>query len=610
MRPAPADELLLKRARLLQWLVFAAMGILAGRLYFLQVVSHEKFTKAAQAQQVKVIRDEAPRGLVRDRHGELLVGNRLSHDLVADLDAVRDDRTVAELVSQVTGEPADEIEAKLATARESARTHRVTLAKDLLFSMVAYVEARREDAPGLTVESRQVRQYPEGALAAHALGYAGEATADQLDSPEFHDYHVVGEQIGRRGLERQHDRLLSGQRGARSIVRDVVGREISSHVDVQVTPGADLELTLDLSVQRAAERALSGLRGAVVMLDVRDGGVIALASAPTFEPGAFVGGISNLRWRELQDDPATPLLFRAVAGTYPPGSIWKPLVAAAALQQGVRRESDTTFCGGAVVINRQTKHCWKEIGHGFINLETALVKSCNIYFYQAAKDLGLDPIYELADAMGVGRKTGIDLSEERSGILPGRAWKKKRYGESWYPGDTINLSIGQGYLTITPLQVAAYTMAIANGGTAWKPYLLRRATDAADGEVLFEVEPEAAHEMKFDPDALAFLHQAMTRTVDEGTGRRSRLPGIKVAGKTGTAQSVALPSPGVDEGERELWEKEHAWFMGFAPADDPQVAFAVIVEHAGGHGGSIAAPIARQALEAWFASNPPEVVGQ
>lgn len=610
MRPAPVDELLLKRARLLQWLVFAGIGILGGRLYFLQIVSHAEFAEAVESQQVKVIRDEAPRGLIRDRKGRLLVGNRRSYDLVADLDTVRDVSAVAGLVSQVTGEPVEEIEAKISDARSSARTHRVTLARNLMFSMVAFVEARREDAPGLSVESRQVRQYPQEALAAHSLGYLGEVNQGHLDDPVYRSYHVMGDQIGRTGLEYQHDRLLSGRRGERSVVRDVVGREISSTVDHPAKRGDDLELTLDLTVQRAAERALAGHRGALVMLDVRDGGVIALASAPSYEPSAFVGGISNLRWEELRDDPARPLNFRAVNGKYPPGSIWKPLVAAAALQADVRKPTDKTFCGGEIRINGQTKHCWKETGHGLIDLETALVKSCNIYFYVAAKELGLDPIYELADAAGVGRLTGIDLTEEKSGLLPGRAWKRKRYNQPWYPGDTINLSIGQGYLTITPLQVAAYTMAIANGGTAWKPHLLRRAVDSQTGEVVVEAKAEAAAVVKFDPAALSFLHAAMTRTVDEGTGQRSRLPGIKVAGKTGTAQSVALPPEGADLEERALVEKEHAWFMGFAPADDPQVAFAVIVEHAGGHGGAIAAPIAREALEAWFASNEPAGVGQ
>jgi penicillin-binding protein 2 len=610
MRSAPADELLLKRVRLLQWLVFAGIGILGGRLYFLQIVSHAEFAAKVQSQQVKIVRDEAPRGLIRDRDGRLLVGNRRSYELVADLDTVRDDSAVAGLVAQVTGEPVEEIEAKLSEARESARTHRVTLARNLMFSMVAFVEARREDAPGLSVESRQVRQYPHEALAAHALGYLGEVNRSHLDDPNYSDYHVMGDQIGRTGLEFQHDRLLTGERGVRSVVRDVVGREISSTIDEPAKRGDDLELTLDLAVQQAAERALAGRRGALVMLDVRDGGVIALASAPAHEPSAFVGGISTLRWKELQDHPARPLNFRAVTGRYPPGSIWKPLVAAAALQAGVRKPSDKTFCGGEIRIHGQTKHCWKEEGHGLIDLETALVKSCNIYFYVAAKELGLDPIYELADAAGVGRKTGIDLTEEKSGILPGHAWKRKRYEQPWYPGDTINLSIGQGYLTVTPLQAAAYTMAIANGGTAWKPHLLRRATDSRTGEVVTEARPEAAAEVKFEPAALRFLHQAMTRTVDEGTGRRSRLPGIKVAGKTGTAQSVALPPEGADLEERALVEKEHAWFMGFAPADDPQVAFAVLVEHAGGHGGAIAAPIAREALEAYFAADTPSGVGQ
>ena len=600
MRPAPVDELLLKRSRVLQALVFAGLFLLGGRLYFLQVVSHDKFVEAVTQQHVKTLREEAPRGLIRDREGRLLVGNRRSFELVADLDTVRDDEAVAELVSQVTGEPAEAIVKKLEEARKKSRVHRVTLAKDLLFSMVAFVEARREDAPGLLVTSRQVRRYPEGSLAAHVLGFPREISDEELADPVFSGYHVMSDLIGKAGLERSYDRLLSGEPGKRKIVRDVVGRQISSSLEVPPVRGDDLELTLDLDMQRAAEEALAGLRGAVVFLDVRDGSVLAMASAPTFEPSAFVGSISGVRYGQWRDDPANPLLFRPVAGVYPPGSIWKPLVAAAALHAGIRKPEDKSFCGGSVVVHGQRRRCWKEQGHGFIDMEGALIHSCNVYFYLVAKDLGLDPIHDLADAAGVGRLTGIDLPEERSGILPSDSWKRRRVGEKWYPGDTVNLSIGQGFLSLTPIQTAAYSMVLANGGTAWRPHVLRRAFDPVTGEKVFEYAPESTGEVHFDPKTLAFLHRAMTETVDRGTGRRARLPGVPVAGKTGTAQAASEPPEGADSAERALQEREHAWFMGFAPADDPQVAYAVVVEHAGDHGGTVAAPIARRVLEARF----------
>jgi penicillin-binding protein 2 len=599
-----ADGVFQRRARLLHGLLALTIGLFVGRLYLLQVIRGEKYREGSQANSEKRVRIEAPRGLIFDREGRLLVGNRRSYDLVIDRERVKEPERVANWVAQVTGETPEEILVRLKAKGEPA--HRpLTLARDLTFSQVAYVEARQEDVPGLTIETRILREYPNGSLAAHVLGYVGEIDQAELKTPQF-AHHESRDQVGKGGVERSYDDLLSGRPGTRQVVVDNIGRMISTSITEEPEPGAHVYLSLDLDVQRACEDGLEGRRGACIMLDTRTGAVRAIASAPTYDPNAFVGGISSVRWKEFRDDPHNPLSFRAIAGTYPPGSVWKALVSAAAIQSGKHRASTTVTCTGAISMWGRVRHCWKEEGHGTVAMRNALIQSCNVYYYTAGRDMGPEPMWELGHDIGFGKMTGIDVPGERAGIMPDDKWVqltgKTKDQRRWWQGDTVNMSIGQGYLSVTPMQVAVFGMTIANGGDVHQPTVFERAVDPGTQQVLRTAQVKTSGHVPYSEATLHFLHDALLGVVDHGTATRAKVKGILVAGKTGTAQPSSGEAPkGIPREQRAERYQEHAWFMGYAPADNPEVAFAIVLEHSGLHGGEGAAPIARGILEAYFA---------
>jgi penicillin-binding protein 2 len=598
--PVGADAVFARRTRILYWVFTSIALVFAGRLWLLQVVQGERLRGQAHANSRKERQIAAPRGLIVDRKGRMLVGNRVSYDLVLDRERMDDALAVAAWVAQVTGEEPEAVARRIQESKEPS-FRPVTLARDLAFSQVAYVEARREDLPELSIETRILRQYPNGSVAAHALGYVSEISEAELARPELKHHHAR-DLVGKSGIERTYDAILSGTPGVRRNTVNNLGREISTEIVVEPVPGANVHLAIDLEVQRAAEEALAGRRGAVVMLDARDGSVLAIASSPTYDPNAFVGGISDVRWKQYNEDSTKPLQFRAIAGTYPPGSVWKALVSGAAIQSGKHRPSTTVTCLGSMVIYGSVRHCWKEEGHGTISMMPALIHSCNVYYYTAGRDIGWRPIIELGEEIGFGKATGIDLPGEVGGVLPSDAWKRKTLKEQWYPGDTINLAIGQGFLGVTPLQAAQFGMTIANRGTVHRPHLFDHASDPLTGETTHRSEDAVVSQVDWKPETLDFLYEALEGVVTKGTGTRAKLPGVRVAGKTGTAQPSSGEAPkGMPRDKRPERYQEHAWFMGFAPVEAPEVAFAIVLEHVGLHGGEAAAPVAHDILAAYFA---------
>ena len=429
------------------------------------------------------------------------------------------------------------------------------------------------------------RVYPTSTFAAHLLGYVREISDEQLRQGRYRR----GDMIGQMGLERLLDEHLRGRDGGERIEVDALGRPVQVMRREEPHPGAQVITTVDRRIQEAAERALAGHAGAVVVMDPRNGDVLALTSSPAFGLDLFAGNIDREAWQQLVRDPGHPLLNRAHQSQYAPGSVFKVIVAAAGLQEGSLTPMDRTHCTGHFQLGAWTFQDWKQGGHGTVDLRAALVNSCNVFFYQHGLRVGPEAIARYARAFGLGSATGIDLMGEKPGLVPAPELKR-RQGRPWLGGDTVNVSIGQGQLLVTPLQVARMMAAVANGGILWKPRMVQRV-ERADGTIAHVEPTRATGHVDLAPVVWAFLRDALAGVVLEGTGNAARLPGVDIAGKTGTAQSQAKSD--ASRGQ------DHAWFASFAPVQDPQYVVVVMVER-GGKGGQVAAPIARQIYQAIF----------
>jgi penicillin-binding protein 2 len=439
------------------------------------------------------------------------------------------------------------------------------------------------------------------------MGSIGEIGPAQLATREYADYRQ-GEVIGQTGVEARFESHLRGRAGGRNQVVDVAGRVVEVLDEVEPQPGGAVTLTLDLDLQRAADEGFlpevlgePAKMGALVALDPRNGDVLALVAKPAYDPNDFAGGIDSETWRRLTTDEWRPLQNRALAGLYSPGSTYKALVAAAALQEEAIDPEERVFCPGSFTLGRRTYRCWKRRGHGEVNLRDAIVQSCDVFFYRLGLELGIDRLAEYAKGFHLGRPTGISLPQEKSGLVPTRDWKERRHAEPWVRGETVSTAIGQGYNLVTPIQMAVAYGAIANGGKLMRPRLLLRRT-GRDGSVSEGPPPEVVGTVPVAPEHLARIRDALEGAVAErgGTGGRARVPGVRVAGKTGTVQVVRLEhTDGVDDEELPIRYRDHAWFVGFAPVEAPEIVVAALVEH-GGHGGSVAAPIVGRVLRRYF----------
>jgi penicillin-binding protein 2 len=473
---------------------------------------------------------------------------------------------------------------------------------------LARVEAHRFAMSGVMTDMRPRRHYVEAARAAHLLGTIGEIQQGQLRQARFADYRL-GEIVGQVGLEARLEDHLRGRAGGRNVIVDVAGREMREIAKIAPSPGGRAVLNIDLDLQRVAEEAfvsedpeVPDKMGALVALDPRNGEVLALVSRPTYDPNDFAGGIDVDTWRQLIGDEWVPLQNRATAGQYSPGSTFKAIVAVAGLAEGEVDPADEVFCPGYYRMGRRTYRCWKRGGHGAVDLTQALVHSCDVYFYHLGVTLGIDRISHYARLFGLGSLTGIDLPGEKPGLVPTREWKERVKKEPWQKGETVSVSIGQGANLVTVVQLAVAFSAIANGGTRVQPRLLRRL-ETWDGKSTRPLEPPETVEVGVSKEALAIVSRALTAVVQEprGTGGRARVPGVQVAGKTGTTQVVSLDLvKDLEDDEIPVRYRDHALFVAYAPAEKAEIAIAVIVEHAGSGGGTVAAPIAQKVLARYF----------
>ncbi len=593
----PAD--IQRRLPLLAAFVIFFAAVLFVRLWYLQAVKGEYYLEQAESNRIRPVKLRPPRGIMYDRKGRPIVENALTFDIslvpedTPDLDA-----SIQSLATYLKIKPED-IQAMLDDAAPvRGKYEPVKIVEEAPWDQVAVVESHQEDLPGALVEPEHRRHYPYGGLASHQLGYIGKMTEAQRKT----DSGDIGLLTGQGGLEKIYDKLLRGVAGRRMIQVNAAGRKVKDLGIEEPQPGNDLYLTLDLDVQRAAEEALGDRAGAVVAMDPNSGELLALASHPNYDPNLFPRGISPRDWVRLSNDPIHPLYNRAIQSVYPLGSVFKIVVSLAGLETGVIKPDTKVTCKGALTSGKHSFRCWKKGGHGTISFHDALVGSCDVYFYTMGDRIGWDVVAEYARKLGFGSLTGIKLADEKPGNIPTTEWKKKRTGDSWRQGDTFINSIGQGYVQVSPIQACQMISAIANGGKFFQPLLLRQSRSRETG-VVTSVTPELKRSFRIDPVALAEIRRALLGVTSEpnGTAHGAATPFASVAAKTGTAQVIAQKVAG-----RKLSEatRDHAWLVAYAPADNPRIAVAVLVEH-GGHGGAAAAPVARKVIEEFMKNAGP-----
>ncbi len=633
------------RLRTLTGLVSLTLVAVLGRLWVLQVVHGKEYSAQAAGNHLKQREIPAPRGSIYDADGHRIAEVRASFDVavgpqdVLAEDAPADamgpwdlprrltiDALAARLSEVLPDRPKEAILERWAAQRKLNPWHPVVLVEDLNASELERVLAHRAHLPGAYVVTRHRRYYPDGSLFSHVVGYLREVRSDELvrlkeryrDVSEGEGYYQSGDRVGKWGIEAAHEDWLKGRDGAfwvqvdvhgrelgRSTARDIPGadyfRSIAHFLDQEVKPeepGHDLHLCIRRDLQLRAAELMVGKSGSVVMLEVSTGRVLALLNAPAFDPDIFSRPLSQEAWKQLSEDPTHPLVDKALQGVYPPGSTWKMIVAAAVLGSHQWTPATVVSCHGATTVGNRRFGCWKRGGHGTVGLHAALRESCDVYFYRAGLAAGIDEVSRWATAFGMGRPTGVGVNSEAGGLNPNTDWKRRRYkgasGTAWSLGDTASAVIGQGYTLSTPMQLARMAATLANGGTVYRPQLVDRVVDAA-GRVVWSSAPEVVGRVDLPQSDMDEIRRGMLAVVDEvgGTARKQRLPQLSFAGKTGTAQVVAL---GRVKNRKQL---DHAWFVAFAPFEHPEVALCVLVEN-GEHGATAAAPIARQLLEAYF----------
>ena len=580
-----------RRVMVIATSVVFAFLVLIGQLWYLQVLEGGRFLDASDKNRIRVRPIAAPRGILFDRHGVPLVDNRPAFTLsFIPRELPRDDEgrdAVLGRVASLLHIPYQDLsEAVSKVPSDSLLPVRVR--RGLTLTEVAKIEEWKLELPGVITEVEPQRVYPTSRFAAHLLGYVREASDEQLKQGRYRR----GEMVGQSGLERLLDEYLRGQDGGERIEVDAMGRPVRRVQATEPHAGAQVITTVDRGIQEAAERAMEGLAGAVVVMDPRNGDVLAMVSTPAFEIDRFTGTIDRDAWLRVVQDPNFPLLNRTIQTQYAPGSVFKIVVAAAGLQERSITPLDRIYCNGEFHLGTATFKDWKEGGHGTVDLHHAIAQSCNIFFYEAGLKIGGAAIVKYAGAFGFGQPTAIDLPGEKSGLLPRPQSVRSRQGKTmaFPPGETVNMSIGQGTVLVTPMQIARFMAAVSNGGVLWRPRLVQRVE--RQDQVVWSDQGQVAGHVELSPVVWAFLRQSLWAVVnDNGTGAAAKIPGLDIAGKTGTAQMIAKSK--AEKGQ------DHAWFAAFAPVKAPEVVVVVLVER-GGKGGQVAAPIARKILNAIF----------
>ncbi len=575
---------------LLQGLVVALFFCFFLRFWFLQIHKGEEFAQKARENRLRQELIYAPRGLLRASGGELLAENRPAYALGLVREDCEDIGSTIAQVSHWTGIPEERLWTKYFKDKPRVKAFEpLVLAPDVPFALLAQIEADRTLWPGLEIVVRPRRYYPQGPLFAHILGYVAEANEKELENnPDL----ALGDAVGKQGLELVLENRLRGKKGLRQLEVDVMGRDLNRSIVREPSAGESVTLSIDSELQRVATEAFGDQAGGMVVMDPDTGKLLALITRPSFDNNAFAAGLSTQEWEKLRTDPYFPLQNRVIQSIYPPGSIWKILMAGLLLQEGVDPK-ETVFCNGEYHLGKSLFRCWKKHGHGHVDMARSLIESCDVYYYEMINRLGIDKVEAFARANGFGELTGLPLPHERSGLVPSREWKRKRFNEPWQGGETVITAIGQGFTLVTPVQMACFIASLMNGGKLLQPSLL------ADGEpVVRKTSPITAAQREY-------LLDVMRRTVEDarGTAKRLRTKGAVIGGKTGTAQVVKLRFKANEERvrteEMDYWERDHAWMASWGTKGDRRYVIICMLEH-GGSGSGAAGPIVKKVYDYLF----------
>jgi len=594
-------EVFSMRLKIVIVLAVVTFGALILRLWMLQVVQGPDYRVQSENNRIQ-LQDIPPfRGMIFDRNGELLVDNRPSFDLFLVPEDIQNRRNLAEIMGRLIGLDAGHVIEKLAGESSRYGFRPIPIKKNLSREELAVMEANFFNLPGVTIQVKPRRHYVMNDFASHLIGYLGEISDRQLKSGRYEDGRP-GDLIGQFGVERIWQKELQGMRGGEQVEVDAAGRRLAVLSRKSPVAGENLALTLDKNLQLAAEKALSGKKGAIVAMNPMNGEILAMASAPSYDPNMFIEGLDRAEWTRLTTGKDFPLQNRAIQGQYPPASVFKIVMALAGLEEGLIDPEDQVFCGGSFKLGDHSFRCWRKQGHGRVNLHQALVESCDVYFYTLGRRLGVDKIAQYAKMCGLGRASGFELGSEKEGLVPTSEWKLGRFGIPWQPGETISTSIGQSFVLVTPIQMARLMGAFFNGGILYEPRVVKWV--GKEGKEIYRFTPRQGGKIKAKEEHLALIREALIGAVNEprGTGSRSKIKEGTVAGKTGTAQVISLEREKAFGKEDEIPPefKDHAWFVALATAENPVLAIAVLVENGGG-GGAAAAPIAGELIKAYLA---------
>ena len=619
--PLTLEELQLfsRRDLIIRSIIGIPFAGIIWRLWNLQIPNGETYSNLSKGNRIRLVSEASPRGIIYDRKSSIIAKNIPSYTLLLVREDTDDVNLVLRKVSQTLKIPLYHLEKALQNSRKRAKFHPIPLYENLSFRQIALIGTYQEEFPGVSIKVIPIRYYIMEKTAAHVCGYMSQITKSQLKILALNKTQSA-KNVGQEGVEAVYNQHLIGTDGGRQIEVDNAGREIREFPNpIEPKPGKDIVLSIDSRLQQKIEQIMGGQKGAVVVMNPKNGEVLSLVSLPAFDPNEFSQGMSTKRWREMKNDESHVLNNKAIQGVYSPGSTFKMVVAAAALEMGIIDEHTIHNCEGHVTVGRKRIHCWKRSGHGKLNIVEALENSCNVFFFKIALEIGIDKIKQYANRFGLGLPTGIDLLNENSGNIPDKQWYLKRFKKDWKHGQTVNSSIGQGFVSVTPIQMVRYASAIANSGYNVKPRLVKSivtnltGSEAKKNKQKKKIEHTLAVREKVDIkiETLELLQQGMIQNVqgDNGTGRAAQSDIISIAGKTGTTQVVSFKTRHKilkEKGEVDKKFMNHAWFIAYAPIEEPQIATVVMLEN--GESGSNAARMTKKIMEYYFTKiDPPSL---